>query len=244
MKTVRISALAAIVLLMSQPVLAHEVEEEEEKLGLSGSAAFGLNQSRGNTNNLGTTGDLAAEYKTGGPWVYDGEARFMKREEDDVDTEERYDVRGTANYYWSDDDYFYGRIQWRKDLFGGVREEWLPSVGYGRVIIDNGTHLLKGEVGAGYRWAELADGTEQDGVMATGGLGYVWTISDSAEFFQNLRVEWSQDNTYLESETGLRTTIVGDLGFKASYLVKHNTDVAPGTANSDFYTIVGLDYAF
>ncbi|MEJ2514155.1 MAG: DUF481 domain-containing protein [Gammaproteobacteria bacterium] len=243
MKTFRNSALAAVVLVAIQPALAAAAEEEKEP-GLSGSATFGLNQSRGNTDNLGIAGDLVAEYNTDGPWVYDGEARFMKREEENVDTEERYDLRGTANYYWTEDDYFYARLQWRKDLFGGVREEWLPSVGYGRVLIDNGTHYLKGEIGAGYRWAELADGTEQDGVMATAGLGYVWTLSDSAEFFQNLRLEWSQDNTYLESETGLRTTIVGNLGFKASYLVKHNTDVAPGTANSDFYTTVGLDYAF
>lgn len=227
--------------LAAQPAFA---EEEAEKTGLSGNATFGFTQSRGNTDNLGLSGGAEAEYRSDSPWVYDAKALFVKREEDGSSIEERYEARGSANYFWTEDDYFYARLQWRKDLFGGVREEWLPSVGYGRILVNTEAHTLKGEVGAGYKFSELQDGTNLDGVALTGGLKYAWQISESAEFIQNLFVEWTSDKTYLESETGLRTTIVGNLGAKFSYVVQHNTEVAPGSANTDFFTTVGLDYAF
>jgi putative salt-induced outer membrane protein len=234
-------AAALLLLLPGGAVLA---QEETEETGLSGKAAFGFTQSRGNTDNLGTNFDVAAEYKTAGPWTYDGRALFVKREEDGEDTDERYEAVGTANYYWSERMFAYGRLQWRKDLFGGVREEYIPTAGLGRILIDTGAHKLKGEIGAGYKFSELDDGTDQDNPVATGGLKYTWKISENAQFIQNVLAEWTQDNTYAESETALRTTIIGSLGAKFSYVVKHNTDVTDDKANTDFYTTVALDYAF
>jgi putative salt-induced outer membrane protein len=169
---------------------------------------------------------------------------FVTRQESGVTTEERYEARGTSNYYWTEDDYVFGRLDWRKDNFGGVREEWVPSVGYGRVLIRNDRHDLRGEVGAGYRFADLSDGTSEEGGVISGGARYRWQISETAEFFQNALVQWSSDNTYVESETGLRTSIVGNLSARFSYIVRHNTDVPDGTRNSDFFTNIGLEYKF
>ena len=242
MNSMRLHGAAALLLLL--PGGAVLAQEETEETGLSGKAAFGFTQSRGNTDNLGTNFDVAAEYKTAGPWTYDGRALFVKREEDGEDTDERYEAVGTANYYWSERMFAYGRLQWRKDLFGGVREEYIPTVGLGRILIDTGAHRLKGEIGAGYKFSELDDGTDEDNPVATGGLKYTWKISENAEFIQNVLAEWTQDNTYAESETALRTTIIGSLGAKFSYVVKHNTDVTDDKANTDFYTTVALDYAF
>jgi len=235
------AAAATAMLLASAPALA---QKEDKETGLSGKAAFGFTQSRGNTDNLGINMDVSAEYATAGPWTYDGKALFVKREEDGDDTDERYEAAGTANYYFSERMFAYGRLQWRKDLFGGVREEYIPTAGLGRVLIDTDAHRLKGEIGAGYKFSELDDGTDADNPVATGGLRYRWKISESAEFIQNLLTEWTQDNTYVESETALRTTIIGNLGAKFSYVVKHNTDVTDDKANTDFYTTFALDYAF
>jgi len=242
MNSMRFHAAAAVLLLL--PAASVLAQEEAEERGLSGKAAFGFTQSRGNTDNLGINVDTSAEYKTAGRWVYDGRALFVKREEDGDDTDERYEAQGSANYYWTEQNFAYGRLIWRKDLFGGVREEYIPTVGLGRILIDTKAHKLKGEIGAGYKFSELDDGTNEDNPVATGGLKYTWKISESAEFIQNLLTEWTQDNTYLESETALRTTIIGNLGAKFSYVVKHNTDVTDDKANTDFYTTVALDYAF
>jgi putative salt-induced outer membrane protein len=218
--------------------------EEEKPLGLNGRVGFSYAEARGNTDTLAVSGDSTLEYVTGGPWLYDAKLLFVSREEGDVSTEERYEARLTANYYWTPEDYFYGRLDWRKDNFGGVREEWVPSAGYGRVILKNERHDLRGELGAGYRFADLADGSSEEGPVISGGLRYVWKISDTAEFYQNALVQWSDDNTYAESETGLRTAIIGNLNARISYLVKHNTDVPQDRANTDFFTTIGLEYQF
>lgn len=221
-----------------------EVLAEETPVGLNGRVGFGYAEARGNTDTLSITGDTTMEYVTGGPWLYDAKFGFVTRDESGVTTEERYEARVSANYFWSEDNYFYGRLDWRKDNFGGVREEWVPSAGYGRVILRSDRHSLRGEVGAGYRWADLSDGTSEEGAVLSGGLRYKWQISDNAEFIQNALVQWSDDNTYLESETGLRTNIVGNLDAKISYLVKHNTDVPADRKNTDFFTNIGLEYKF
>ena len=236
--------LVAVALAFASFVQASAAGAEEPEVGLNGAVNFGFAEARGNTDTLSITGDTTVQYVTGGPWVHDGRFLFVTRQESGATTEERYEARGTANYYWTEDDYLYGRLDWRKDNFGGVREEWVPSVGYGRVLIRSERHDLRGEVGAGYRFADLSDGTSEDGGLISGGMRYRWQISETAEFFQNALVQWSSDNTYVESETGLRTSIVANLSARISYIVRHNTDVPDGTRNSDFFTNIGLEYKF
>lgn len=240
----RDSILVAASLVLSSLVPAVAVAAEEPEIGLNGAVNFGFAEARGNTDTLSITGDATLQYVTGGPWVYDGRFLFVTREESGETTEERYEARGTANYYWTEDDYLYGRLDWRKDNFGGVREEFVPSAGYGRVLLRNDRHDLRGEVGAGYRFADLSDGTSEEGAVLSGGLRYRWQISETAEFFQNALVQWSDDNTYGESETGLRTAILGNLSARISYIVRHNTEVPDGTRNSDFFTNISLEYKF
>lgn len=224
--------------------LAAPAGAEEPPLGLSGAVAFSFAQARGNTETQAVTGDAALEYRPGNDWVYDAQLGFVTREENDNRTEERYDVRATANYFWRPEDYFFGRLEWRQDKFGGVEEVFIPSAGYGRVLIDTEKHKLNGEVGLGYRFATLSDGTDEEGVLVSTGLRYVWNVSESADFFQNVLVQWASDNTFVESETGLTTTIVGNLNARFSYRVRHNTDVPADTRNSDFLTTIGLEYQF
>jgi putative salt-induced outer membrane protein len=236
------AALAAA-LLVATPVSA-TLHPEEVTLGLNGHIGFSYADARGNTDTTAVSGDSKLQYVTGGPWLYDARLLFVAREEREVSTEERYETRLTANRYWTEENYLFGRLDWRKDNFGGVREEWVPSVGYGRVLLRSERHDLKAELGAGYRMADLADGTSEEGAALSGGLRYNWQISESAVFSQNALVQRSDDNTYLESETALRTNIIGNLNARMSYIIKHNTDVPEGRRNSDFFTTIGLEYTF
>jgi putative salt-induced outer membrane protein len=234
----------AIVAIILAALGAGRAVAEDTETGLDGRVAFSYAEARGNADTRAVAGDSTLEYLTGGRWRYDAKLQFVAREEGETSTEERYEVRLTANYYWTEENYFFGRFDWRKDNFGGVREEWLPSAGYGRVILQTERQELRAELGIGYRFADLADDTREEGAAVSGGLRYKWNISETAEFYQNALVQWSDDNTYLESETGLRTSIIGNLSARISYQVKHNTDVPQGLANSDFFTTVGLEYKF
>ena len=238
---VTFAAAAVAMSLAGAPAMA---QSKDSETGLQGRVAFSYAEARGNTDTLAITGESELLYLTDSPWQYDAKLGFVTREESDARTEERYEAILTANRYWTEHDYMFGRLSWRKDNFGGVVEEWLPSIGYGRLLIDRERHKLTGEVGVGYRFADLSDGTSEEGVALNGGAQYTWQISDSAQFFQNVLVQWTTDNTYAESETGLSTVIVGNLNARASYRVRHNTDVPADTRNSDFLTTIGLDYKF
>lgn len=245
MKTKVLLVNAAVAVALTVAAFAVQAEEEQApETGWSGLVGFSYANARGNTDTLAVTGDGSVRYVTASPWRYTGTFSFVNREENNARTEERYEARGSADYFLTEENYLYGRLSWRKDNFGAIEEEWLPSVGYGRVLLHNERHKLNGEVGIGYRFADLADGTSEDGPAATAGLIYAWQISDTAVFSQTAAVEWTEDNTYFESETGIRVTVVGDLSARATYRLRHNTDVPAGTRNSDFLTTIGLEYKF
>lgn len=232
------SALGGLAGLPAQSALA-ETDE-----GLSGRAAFSYANARGNTDTLATTGEAEAVYNRGDGWVYDGRFGFVMREESNVTTEERYELRLTANYYWQPENYVFGRLDWRKDNYGAVEEEFVPSAGYGHVFVDNDKHSLRGELALGYRFADLQDGSREEGVAVSSGVRYRWNITDATNLFQNLLVQWSSDNTLVESETGVSTNLVGNLSGRFTYRVRRNSDVPAGTDNSDFLTTIGLEYKF
>jgi putative salt-induced outer membrane protein YdiY len=238
-----VPCVATLASVMAAPSARAQMAEDKSP-GLHGKFALGYSNSRGNTNTLALSGDVFLEYRTEGPWLFDSKFFVLRKEQDEATIEQRYDSRVSGNYYWTSEDYGYVRLDWRRDNFGSVREEWIPGAGYGRVVFRNDSHDLKVEVGAGYRFAELADGTQEESPAGTTGLRYTWDLSESAQFYQNLMVQWSPDNTFMESETGLRTKILADISAKLSYLVKRNSSVPEGRANSDFLTIVGVDYAF
>jgi putative salt-induced outer membrane protein YdiY len=185
-------------------------------------------------------------------WSYRFPARqtmHLKRKavnasDNNVTTAEAYDAGWKSERKISDHDFLYGRLDWRKDRFGGFDTQFAQTVGYGRRLIDTDKHKLNAEVGAGARQSEAQDGTETSETIATGGLYYKWLFSESAEFRQDLSVESGSDNTYLESVTAVKSTLIGDLALVASYTVKHNTDVPALTEKTDTYTALSLEYGF
>jgi putative salt-induced outer membrane protein YdiY len=57
-------------------------------------------------------------------------------------------------------------------------------------------------------------------------------------------VESGSDNTVLTSLSELRAGILGDIAGKASFEIRRNSSVSPGTDKADYFTIVGLEYSF
>ena len=80
--------------------------------------------------------------------------------------------------------------------------------------------------------------------MLRGGLDYLWTFSETADFRQDVSVESGDVNTYIESVSALSAKLLGNLALVASYTIKHNTDVPPLTEKTDTYTALSLAYKF
>jgi putative salt-induced outer membrane protein YdiY len=114
-------------------------------------------------------------------------------------------------------------------------------------------HALNAEAGIGASQSDtqliLPDGTRQ----STGSIDefnwrasgdYKWTISETAWFAQALSVNSGSSNTFVESLTELGASIYGSLALVLSYKIQHNTDVQPGTEETDTFASVNLEYAF
>ena len=161
-----------------------------------------------------------------------------------VTTAEAYALGWKSEYHWTEANYLFGRVDWRKDRFSGYDQQLSETIGYGRRLIDTGTHVLNAEIGAGLRQSDLADGTSEDEAILRAGIDYLWQFSETAQFTQVLAVESGSENTYLESVSALTARLVGSLAMVASYTIRNNSDVPLGLEKTDTFTALSLEYTF
>ncbi len=237
------AVLAAILILFSSAAYSQAGSPAAEESPWSGSVSLGFLSTSGNTNTTSyntSFGILFAKNK----WTHALDAAANGADESDAVTAEAYKADWKSSYKFSENNYLFGLIAWRKDRFSGVTEQMSESIGYGRRIIDTPAHLLNAEIGAGYRNADLSDNTSESGAIARLGLDYKWTFSESSNFEQTIAVEAGSDNTYIESVSAVRAKLLGDFAIVFSYTVRHNTDVPLGSEKTDKFTAISLELAF
>ena len=231
--------LIATALLPSMSVMAQEQAEGP----WSGKASVGYLATSGNTENSTLNSAVEVGY-TVGDWTHFARAAAIAAAENEVTTAEAYELGWKSEWNLSEHSFLFGRLDWRKDRFGGFDTQFSQTVGYGRRLINTDRHILNVEAGIGARQSEDQFGLKEDEVIFRGGGYYTWAFSETAEFTQNLTIESGGENTYLESFTGVSASLVGDLALVASFTVKHNTDVPPLTEETDTYTALSLEYLF
>ena len=209
----------------------------------SGKATLGYLATSGNTENSTLNTGFEIGY-TSGNWSHLADAFAIGASESKITSAEAYELGWKSERKLTDQDFLFGRLQWRKDRFGGYATQFSQSVGYGRRLIDNDKHKLNAEVGVGARQSELQFGTQEDETIFRGGLYYKWQLSETAEFRQDLTTEVGDKNTYSESVTAVSAKLMGDLALVASYTIKNNSDVPPLTEKTDSYTALSLEYSF
>ena len=197
----------------------------EQDLGLSGSGQLGYVAARGNseTETLKIGANLAYNTET---WRYSGFLNTINASENKVDTTDRLELGLKADYKVSERSYWFGSGRYEDDQFSQFDFQSTLAGGYGRKLIVNDTHLLEGELGIGYRLAEVrVTGESADEFIVRGALKYRRNISDSAALSNNTLIEAGSDNTFASNIIALETKISSGLGLNVSYELRHNTDV-------------------
>lgn len=225
------------------PVFAQEEETAEEEGPWSGSVTLGYLGTSGNTDTKTFRTGFEVAYATG-DWIHTLDAAGNGGEDSGVVTAEAYQSNFKSTYNFTEHDYLFGQVSWRKDRFAGVTEQLGGTVGYGRRVIDTPSHLLSLDIGAGYRESDRADGTTETSAIGRGSLDYTWTISETAKFEQDLIIEFGSDNTFIESVSEVHASLVGELALVLSYTLRNNSDVPAGTEKTDTLTAISLEYGF
>jgi len=215
----------------------------ESVQGWSGKATLGYLATSGNTDSSSLNSGVGVAYAVG-RWIHGLELTAINATEDEQTTAESYSAGWKSEFNLTDRDFLFGRVNWRKDRFSGYDQQLSESVGYGRRIIDTGVHFLNAEIGAGARQADLVDGTSESDVILRAGLNYRWQFTETAAFTQDMITESGEANTYIESTTALKASLIGDLALVASYTIKNNSEVPVGSENTDRYTALSLEYGF
>ncbi len=206
-------------------------------------ATLGYLATSGNTESSSLNSGFSVGY-TAGDWMHSLEGSAINASEEGRTTAEAYALGWKSEYNLTDDNFLFGRVDWRNDRFSGYDQQLSETVGYGRRLIDTGVHVLNAEIGAGARQSDLADGTTESEGILRAGLDYRWQFSETARFTQVFAVESGSENTYLESVSALTARLVGGLALVASYTVKNNSSVPVATENTDTFTALSLEYTF
>ena len=209
----------------------------------SGKVTFGFLGTSGNTETTSMNGAFGVGYKTGN-WEHALAFNAIQASQNNEATVEAYEIGWNTLWNMSTVSFISGRLDWRKDRFAGVPEQFSQTVGYGRRIIVSGAHTLNGELGGGARQSETADGTRNNDVILRGSMYYKWQFSETANFTQDLVVEAGESNTFIESVSAVSAGLIGNVNLVASYTIRNNSDVPDTTKKTDTRTAIALEYNF
>ena len=217
--------------------------EEEQESPWAGKATLGYLATSGNSETTSLNSGFEVGYAAD-KWAHLLTLGAINATQDDVTTAEAYDASWKSERNFSESNFMFARLDWRKDLFSAYDSQFSQTVGYGRRLVDSERHKLNATLGAGARQSELIDGTDESETIFRGGLDYTWTLNGNAEFTQDIIVESGEENTYLESVTAISAKLVGNLALVASYTIKNNSEVLPGIEDTDTFTALSLEYVF
>ena len=227
-------------MLVSGMVMA---EDEVKQVEWEGEVELGLVSTSGNTE----TDTISAKAKISreqGKWRNAGKFSAFNTSDKTGTTAERYELTGQSDYKFSEREYVFGIINYEDDRFSGYDYRVSESIGYGRRVLDRPDMTLDLEMGPGARQSKLDDGNSDSEFMVRGAAKYLWNITKTSNFSENLTVEAGQDATISKSVTALSSKINGSLAMRLSYTMKHTTDVPPGIEKTDTETAVTLVYSY
>lgn len=231
--------------LLAGSVFAQDDAEEEVKLGWSGVGELGYVKTTGNTDSSALNGRLEFIRQTE-KWRYRFLGTVLSTSEDGTKDNERYTAEAQADRKLGAKGYVFGVYRYDADKFGSYDPSQTFTVGYGRELMKSEKHVLKGEIGAGYRKLDerLTGNTESDAIIRFL-LDDAWQIFATTAWTNRLLVETGSNNTFTQWNTGLTVSMTDKFAIKLGYELRNNSKIPPGdTEKTDTITSVNLVYNF
>lgn len=222
---------------------AAQAADDEATGSWTGDAELGFVLTEGNTETQNINGKLDFTQDLT-KWRNNFKLEGMSTSEDEQTSAEKYLASWKSDYKVSELNFFFVTAQYEDDRFSGFDYQATVAVGYGRTVIKNDRHNLDLEIGPGFRRNELENGDTEDETIVKSAAKYRWKISESAKFSQDVIVDAGDEATISKSITALKSQVNGRLAMKASYTVKHTSEVPEGTKKTDRETALTLVYTF
>jgi putative salt-induced outer membrane protein len=218
--------------------------QDADELGWSGKGELGFVSTSGNTDT--TTLNFGVEFiKEQEQWRHRFAANAINAENSGTTTAERYGLEWQSDYKLSEISWVLGSFRYESDKFSAYDNQQTVTVGYGRKLIDTEVSQLVGEIGIGYRDAELrTTGLSESEAIVRGLLDYTRKVTDNTEFTNRFLVESGSDNTFIQNLAGLSVAMNDKFAVKLGFEYRNNSDVPLGVDDTDTITSANLVYNF
>lgn len=210
----------------------------------SGKGTFGGVLSRGNTETETINLNVDVENVVD-RWTHKAGASMLRTVTDDITSADRWELRGESQYSLTERGYLFGALRYEDDAFTDFAYQATAAGGYGYRFIMSDTTKLEGQIGAGYRETELRlSGEQDDDIIARGAIDFEHKLTATTLIYDRFLVESGSDNTFVQNQLGLEVKINDSFALGLDYAVRHNTDVLPGTEETDQVFTANLVYGF
>lgn len=211
--------------------------------GWSGDGELGFTSYSGNTKSTDLFAKLSLANQMG-LWKHELVLGANNNSSDNVRTAERYFLNWKSSRDFTPIYYGFGSFRYDKDRFSGFNFQSSLTAGIGMHVIKQKEVTLDTEIGLGYKVSETSLNDKTNEAVLIGGLFYKNQFTQTTRFTQDIIIEAASSNNYIESVTGLRVAISTQLALKASFTIKHNTDVDVGVKKTDTISALTLSYDF
>ncbi len=237
------AGLAIMLWLCAGVALAQDGGNADE-MGWQGSGEFGLVNTTGNTKTTALNLKLAFTRQSE-KWRHRFGATALTTSKDGDKDNERYSAEIQSDRKFGQSSYVFGSGRWDSDKFGAYDPQVTLTAGYGRELMKSEKHMLKGEIGAGYRrLEERVSGDSSSEAIGRFLLDDSWQVFTTSTWTNRLLVEAGADNTFTQFNSGLAVAMTDRFAIKLGFEVRNNSKVAPGTKKTDTTTTANLVYNF
>jgi len=210
----------------------------------SGKGALGGVLARGNTETETVNANIDVQDVVD-RWTHKFGASILHTTTNDIASADRWEARAASNYALDERSYLFGTFRYEDDRFTDFAYQATLAGGYGYHLIATDATKLDTELGIGYRQTELRiSGEQDDDVIFRGAVNYEHKLTGTTLIYDKFLVESGSSNTFLQNQLGMEVKIAETFALGLDYAVRHNTDVLPGTEETDQVFTVNLVYGF
>jgi putative salt-induced outer membrane protein len=178
-------------------------------------------------------------------WNHKFGSSVLRTLNEDVITADRWEARAESEYEPTDRTFTFASARYEDDQFTDYEYQVTAAIGYGYHFIDTVATTLDAKVGVGVRATELrlSGETEREDILR-GTLEFKHQLTETTLVFNKYLIESGSTNTFMQNQFGVEVKINHALALGLGYELRRNTDVLPGTRNSDQLYTANLVFGF
>ncbi|MFT4925351.1 MAG: putative salt-induced outer membrane protein [Phenylobacterium sp.] len=132
------------------------------------------------------------------------------------------------------------------DRFNGYDYQLTAATGYGWRFYDSAQSTIDVEVGPGYVWNELDNGSRRQGTILRSAVKYEQKLTEATKFRQDVvsEISFNGESSTTKAESSMLAQINGRLALKVSFLIEYNSKPEEQRKKIDTETGITLVYSF